>query len=214
MSINAKRTILKAKSDSRGFTLVEMAVASGIFAVVILVAIGSVISLNDANRKARTIRIATDNISAALDSMTRSIRMGSYMHCDVTVTTPAITSPRDCAMTANDASSGGATSLVFEGQYGSRFNANDQIAFRLNTGRIERSTCGGNTILCPWQQLTAPEITINSLRFFVEGSAGGADQPFVTVIIRANTNPAATRIATPFNVQTTIAVRTPNYNYP
>lgn len=63
--------------SKRGFTLVEMIVSLGIFAVVALVAVGAFMKIMDANRKALGLKTAINNLNFALESMTREIRMGS-----------------------------------------------------------------------------------------------------------------------------------------
>ena len=47
---------------NRGFTLVEVLVATAIITVVMLVAIGSVLTIQDANRKAQAVRAIIDNL--------------------------------------------------------------------------------------------------------------------------------------------------------
>jgi len=64
-----------------GFTLVEMMVASAIFTVVSVVAIGAVITVNNANRKAQAIRAVVDNLNFTMESMSRKLRVGSQYHC-------------------------------------------------------------------------------------------------------------------------------------
>ena len=194
-----------------GFSLIEMIVSISIFLIAILIIIGALISLSDASRKARSIRVVTDNLSAALDSMSRNIRMGGYYHCGCgSPTTPGDTtfpnSPRDCPMTDN-LGGGGDACFAFEGQYGDPTNVNDQIVYRLYGNRIQRSTDSGAT----FKNLTAPEINISSLRFYVYGTTPAQDQPMVTMLLRGAAS-TSIRTATDFNVQTTISGRTPNFN--
>ena len=60
-----------------GFTLVEMLVAVGVFSFVMVIAIGSLVSIIDANRKARTQQIVLNNLNAAIEAMSRDIREGT-----------------------------------------------------------------------------------------------------------------------------------------
>ncbi len=71
-----------------------MIVAIGVFMISVLIIVGSLVTLTNASRKARTERITTDNLSAALDSMTRGIRMGTAFHCGAA----PFNTPQDCVM--------------------------------------------------------------------------------------------------------------------
>lgn len=185
-----------------GFSLLEMIVAIGIFLTALVIILGALVSINTAARKARSERIVADNLSAAIDSMSRSIRTGGTFHCDCAGT--ATTTPMDCPMTDN-VGGGGASCLVFEGQQGDSNNINDQIAYKLSGGSIRRSTDNGVTYL----PLTAPELAISNLQFYVYGSAAATNQPVVTLVIRGSAATTA-RTATTFNLQTTVSALTPN----
>lgn len=192
---------VRPRRVSGGFTILEMIVAIGVFLTGLLIILGALVSINDAARKARSMRIVMDNLSAAIDSMSRTIRVGSDLNCGCTA--PLNTS-QSCPMT-NNLGGGGGTCLAFEGQHGSPFDPNDQIVYRLSGGRIERSTDSGATYL----PLTAPELSISGFRFYVHGTDVNEDQPMATLIIRGSAL-TAQRTATTFNVQTTVAVYTPN----
>jgi len=208
MNMDKKR---KRTRYSGGFTLIEMLVSVAIFSVAMVIVVGSLVSLNDAARKARTIRIATDNLSAAVDSMSRTIRMGIDYHCELTngaAPTGPLRAPQNCPMTDRDGGGGGDL-IAVEGQQGSRSTAADQIVYRLLDNRIKRSTDGGATYL----DLTAPEINIDHLRFYVHGTQNNEDQPMVTIVIQGTAS-SSQKTVTTLNIQTTIGSRTPNFNNP
>lgn len=189
-------------NKQKGFTLIEMIISTSIFVVAMLIIVGALISLENASRKSRAIRTATDNLSAAIDSMSRNIRMGTYIHCGSTGT---LNQPQNCPMT-DSLGAGGDTFLVFESQLGSVSNDADQYVYRLNAGRIERSTDRGST----YMSLTSPEINITDLRFYVTGTETSNNQPYVTMLVRGVVLPGTTS-STVFNIQTTIGMRTPNF---
>ncbi len=191
------------RNSRAGFTLIEMIVSTSIFIIAMVIIIGALISLENASRKARAIRVATDNLSAAIDSMSRNIRMGTYIHCGAG---GVLTLPQDCAMT-DSLGAGGDTFLAFESQMGNPLLASDQYVYRLTGGHIERSTDGGVTYL----NLTAPEINITDLRFYVTGTETNNNQPYVTMLVRGVVS-AGTKSSTEFDIQTTIGVRTPNFS--
>ena len=84
-------------SDKRAFSLIEIMVAVAIFSVVMLVAVGSLIALIDANRKAQAIKSVMNNLNFAVESMVRNARVGTDFHCEsdgTNITT--VTSTKDC----------------------------------------------------------------------------------------------------------------------
>ena len=194
------------KNSPAGFTLIEMIVAMSIFIIVMLVIVGALISLDNAARKARAVRLVTDNLSAAVDSMSRNIRMGSNFHCGCEATPAAYAIPKDCASPMDNLGAGGDACFAFEGQRGSALTPDDQIVYQLSNNRVERSVDGGANFL----DLTAPELTVTNLRFFVYGSTLSQDQPMVTMLLQGVAG-LTTKTATNFNIQTTIGARTPNY---
>ena len=60
-----------------GYTLVELIVAVGLFALVMLLAAGAYLMMIGVNRQAQGIATGIDNLSFALETMTRSIRTGT-----------------------------------------------------------------------------------------------------------------------------------------
>lgn len=196
------------KGNERGFTLLEMIVATSVFIFVMLMIIGSLISLTDASRKARSVRIVLDNLSSAIDSMSRNMRMGSYYHCGCETSPLAYASPLSCPMT-DDEGNGGTSCFAFESANGNPHDPNDQVVYQLTGTTIDRSTDGGQSFVA----LTSPEISVSSLRFFVYGTTLNTDQPMVTFLLRGKA--AVTKKTTSeFNIQTTIAARTPNFTAP
>ena len=69
------------KTSQKGFTLVEMIVAIALFAVVMLVAVGALLSLTGAHRKAQALQTVMNNLNISLDGMVRNIRMGTEYNC-------------------------------------------------------------------------------------------------------------------------------------
>ncbi len=192
-------------NTARGFTLIEMIISVSIFVVIMLMIVGALISLDNAARKARTVRLVTDNLSAAVDSMSRNIRMGATFHCGCEVNAAAYATPKDCAFT-DDLGNGGQACFAFESQKGDIANPADQIVYQLSGNHIQRSVDGGTTFL----DLTAPELNVTDLRFFVYGSTVNQDQPLVTMLMRGVAG-MTVKDMTNFNIQTTISGRTPNY---
>lgn len=187
----------------RGFSLIEMMVAVSIFAIVMMIGVGALLSLIETNRRAQAINSVVNNMNAALESMSRAVRVGTTYHCRTSATPPAasvLSASQDCAV-------GGGKLLAFESSGGSRTDVNDQVVYRLNGTQLERSTSAGAN--GTWVALTAPEVSIESFEFFVLGSAPGSSgdetQPRVLMKMRGSAPvPGGT---TEFNVQASVTQR-------
>ena len=178
---------------SAGFTLIEIMVSVSVFAVVVIIAVGALISINDANRKVQSMRALMDNLNFALENISRTLRTGSSYHCGAI---GAITDPQDCAAIGSDY-------IAFEGANGSGLNTQDQIVLRLLNGQIQRSTDSGTTFL----GLTSPEITITNLQFYVDGSAAlDAKQPKILLLV-GGTAKAGKGLVSEFHLQTVVSQR-------
>src|SRR5262249_17340095 len=84
----------------RGFTLIEIMVAVSIFAVVMLVGVGALLTMVEVNKRAQGINSVMNNLNAAVEQMSRSIRVGSNYYCGDTAEVPPLTvinTTRDCA---------------------------------------------------------------------------------------------------------------------
>jgi prepilin-type N-terminal cleavage/methylation domain-containing protein len=177
-------------SDEAGFTLVEMIVAVGLFSVVMVVSITTLLSLIDANRKAQALQSVMNNLNIALDGMVRSIREGSNYRCG-----GANPGDPDCAETPG-------TILYFKPNCPG--SCPDWI-YDFHDGRLWRSvdgTVGGE------MPLTAPEVTIDSVSMYVIGATrGDSVQPKVVIIVRGSAGYMRAKIRTNFHIQSTAVQR-------
>ncbi|MEK7133036.1 MAG: type II secretion system protein [Patescibacteria group bacterium] len=194
--IYTRYKILNTKYSARsaGFTLVEMIVAVALFAVVMLVSVGALLSLTAANRKAQALQSVINNLNVALDGMVRSIRMGSDYHCGGG--TYAL--PQDCAV--------GGTALAFEAFGGNTDDPADQRIYSYDSGakRIYKSEDGGAHAFA----ITAPEVSIESMKFYVVGTArGDTTQPKVVMTVRGIAGATSIKTQTAFNIQATAVQR-------
>lgn len=72
---------MNKKSTIGGFTLVEIIVSLAIFTVVSVVAVGALLKIVSANKKAQSIQNAITNLNFALESISREMRSGSKYYC-------------------------------------------------------------------------------------------------------------------------------------
>lgn len=66
---------------ARGYTLIELVVAVGLFALVMTLASGAYLLMIDLSRQTQGIATGINSLSFALETMTRSIRTGTNYNC-------------------------------------------------------------------------------------------------------------------------------------
>lgn len=175
--------------SERGFTLVEMIVAVGLFAIVMLIAVTTLLSLIDANRKARTLQSVVNNLNVALDGMVRSLRMGNTYRCGGG--DPVLGGPNSCP--------NGDTSLSFINNDGVVI----EYEWDSNAKRLQITRGAGLPAY-----LTAPEVQITEMTFYVSGTTpGDTAQPKVVMLIKGIANAAQTKLQSTFSIQSTAVQR-------
>ena len=148
---------------SRGYTLVELIVAVGLFALIMTLASGAYLIMISTNQRAQAISTGIDDLSFALEIMTREIRTGTSYNCG---------GGGDCP--------NGGNSFSFTNEN------NEPIAYNLGgfapNQYIQRTK---NTIT---KSFTGPSVNISLLMFYVTGTAGTLaddyDQPHVTIVVK------------------------------
>ena len=184
----------------KAFTLVEMMVAVSIFAIVMMIGVGALLSLVETNRRAQAINSVMNNVNAAVETMSRAVRVGTNYHCRTStsyVPPTTYSNTQDCAL-------GNGVVFAFESSEGDDTLATDQIVYRLNDTTLERSKSGGEN--GTWVAVTAPEVNIEAFEVYVLGStAGDSVQPRMLMTIRGSAQvPGGT---TSFTVQSSVVQR-------
>ncbi len=166
----------------RGYTLIELIVSVGLFALVMTLAAGAYLTIIGINRQAQGIASGIDNLSFALETMTRTIRTGTTYGCPVAGT--------DC--------SGGPTFSVK--------NSSGTTESYTSTGGAITQTIGGVAV-----SLTDASVTITSLTFYSTGvqsysTNGDTHQARVTILISGTvvSGPGKTL---PFSIETGATMR-------
>ncbi|MFA6295695.1 MAG: type II secretion system protein [Candidatus Paceibacterota bacterium] len=77
--------MIKKAYTTKGFTLLEMLVSLGIFAIVAVIAVGALVRITGLNRQAQTLQSSMNNIGYALETMSRDMRMRSQYDCNYKV---------------------------------------------------------------------------------------------------------------------------------
>lgn len=190
-AINMKKIIIKKNG---GFTLIEIMVAVTIFALVMMIAIGAVLAIVSANKKAESLSSVVNNLNFAFEGMVRDIRTGSLYDCGGSNSSSPPT-PTDC-------SSLGSSQISFQS---SQFLSPTFYALSTDAqgnSRIGKAVNGGTV-----SYLTAPEVKIDSLKFYVVGSSNADQiQPHILVVLKGHYGESVSDKST-FNLQTLISQR-------
>ncbi len=218
---------MKTNTLNKGFSLLEMIVAIGVFSLAVVFSLSTLISLSNESRKAQATRAVMENLGATIESMSRAIRMGKGFQCNCPPQIGGQTTPADCQLQNgtggnNDGSSDGPyQDTLHNTQYGDCLafmpatgsGGARAIIYRLvpgpNTasGYIERSEDGGQNYL----RFTTPDINIQRLKFYVLGAGvGSQSQPFIIISIGGISGSG--KNTTNFDIQTSITPRTPNFS--
>ena len=182
-----------------------MLVSIFVFIIVMVISVGAILSILDANRKTQTIQLVMDNVDFALEGMARTLRTGMTYHCNFNFDNPGhrLYEPRDCAT--------GANSIVFEEAHGSLADETDNYVYQLNTTthQIERATHTNGSNFAP---ITASNVEISNLMFYVLNTESATDgiQPRVIITLRGKAGGASVRKGTEFNLQTIVSQRLPD----
>ena len=186
-------------SRQSGFTLVELMVSLMIFIVVVLAAVGSLYTVNSASRKVQAMRSVLDNLSFAIESISRTVRTSNSVVCGGSLNLSGNPNCPFASQATNSMllvdSTIGETQLVEYrlGYYGS---GNGTIQKRVQEGGIWTN----------WVSLTAPEINIQKFSFYVDGASSlDASQARVQVFVQGVAIAGGT--TSPFAVQTYISER-------
>jgi type II secretory pathway pseudopilin PulG len=171
-----------------GFTLLEVVVAAGIFALILIGIIGILIQISRASVKAREIQNLQDNFRYTFEAMSREIRTGYAYQ----LSNPRGTSPQTYG------------TITFTRQDGA------SVAYCLLTNAVAKATnpSGSGAANCASGiAVTSTDLVVDQLAFYGVGlTAGiGDGQPRITAIMVAHAlNP---KLNTRMEAQTTVTQR-------
>jgi prepilin-type N-terminal cleavage/methylation domain-containing protein len=181
-------------STKKGFTLVELLVAIGLFAIVVAIAAGGFVNALRTQREVAGLIAAQSNASLALEQMAREIRTG-YLFCHAVgsqtasaacgCTTAVVGAPWTC------------NAIAF-------INANEENVVYLLAGTELQKATNGSTA-----SVTGANVKITRLSFILQGQEEG-DQwpPRITISMGVTANSTDPAIASDvFNIETSVSAR-------
>lgn len=169
---------------SNGFTLVEIMVATSIFMMIMLVALGALITSSDAAKKAQSMRSAMDNVNFAMESIVRSLRSGTDYTC---VNSSSFTLPASATADCPIGSLGG-IAVIFKPAKHLDADTAYVLKDRANgTKVLQRCFYSSINVTTSCLDIVSPDVDINQLSFFVNGSdLADKVQPSVYILIKGS----------------------------
>lgn len=76
---NNKKIFSNKSRQNDGFTLIELLVSVALFSIVIMIAMSSILTTIDVNRKSQTLTAVINDLNFALESMTRTIKTSTQI---------------------------------------------------------------------------------------------------------------------------------------
>ena len=180
------------KKTARGFTLIEVMVAVGIFSVVMVVCIGALLSLADANRKTQALQSVLYNLNTSIDGMVRAIRMGSQYQ--------VANGGTELSFLPYGAPSGNVAERWI---YKWEDTNNDGTADRLV--KVYKPQGFTSRVTVP---MTGKEVSIDRARFYLDGESSlDLLQPRVLIILQGKAGADKAKTTTTFSIQASATQR-------
>lgn len=171
---------------ARGYTLIELVVAVGLFALVMTLAAGAYLLMIDLSRQAQSISTGINNLSFVLETMTRGIRTGTSYSCGAL--------GGDCPS--------GADSFSFKDANGVDITYAHGLQADGSTGAIVKNS----SVI-----LTDPSVSVSSIAFYVSGTgtvaANDFAQPYVTISVSGTVSSGPRNTSQAFTVETGATMR-------
>ncbi len=190
-------------SNSAGFTIIEVMIATAVFLIVVTIGINALLSASVLHDKSQGMRSILDSMSFAMEDISKNMRTGYHYYC-VTVS--------DSMSNVNSSKSGPTcVGVAFESASGDQANSNDQWVYYLSGGKLYKAVAGPYTSLAVnFIQLTPDEVVLDSSSFFsVLGAesniSGNHQQAFTTIHLTGKITYKG--VVTPFALQTSVSER-------
>lgn len=163
--------IYTTKKMARGFTLVEMLVASTLLIFLATIAMGTLMTVMKVNKHSKATSLSMGELSSIFEKIFREASAGTTYHCGVNNNTGQ---ERECPNNPR-------SWFAFEKQGGNPSTPNDQIVYRLNNKALEVSSDNQAT----FTRLTDPSIKVEHFDVYVIGKTSPAQSPEPAIYLSA-----------------------------
>ncbi len=205
---------MRTSTTQKGFTLIEMLVSISLFSIVMMISVGTLLTLVDANRKAQNVSTITTNLHFALDLMSRTIRTGTNYYCGDSIPVSYVSTsncPYGGRVIAFKDQNGVLTAYIYDG------TAGNQKIYRIRdidlVGTMGYGIFSSGEINAKEEMTATPALVLEDMKFIVTGSEryfpakSNKDQPSVRILLKAKAGTDPETGAT-MNIETTIVQRT------
>jgi prepilin-type N-terminal cleavage/methylation domain-containing protein len=185
---------MKTSFFPRAFTLIEMMVSVALFSIVMTIVAAAYLNLLNLERQTRATNDIVNNLTFAVDTISRSIRTGTNYQCPAGST--------NCSL--------GSNSFTFVN------DAGVTVTYLLDTGSQRIGECVPGGVACTTANatyFTDPRIKIDTLSFVVTGvggfvATGDRAQPQVLIVIHGTIPIDSVHPAVDFSVESSATQRT------
>lgn len=181
---------MRPQGGNKGFTLIEVIISIAIFIIVMTVSAGALLSIVNGNKKAKTSKAVMDNLSFALENISRNARVGTDYSCSVSA--------------SGGVCPGGSTQFSHIDSYDTN-PTKRRIGYEFTGGRLYQNIYRSG-VLESSLPITAPNVNISSGTFFY--TKASASQPRLVIALKGTAGAKAYR--TDFSLQTSITQRLSN----
>jgi len=177
--------MLSCFNDKKGFTLLELIVAVGIFSIIVVSATSIFQQVIEGQRRAIATQNTQESVRYVLETISKEIR-NAKINDDSSPDCGGIDAGKIFKLVS-------ANELKFKNQYG------NCVIYKLDSGAFKISRDNGTFFL----PITPDNVQLSNLNFILK--SGG--QNAVTVAIKIENNTTNTRFKSPLELQTTISSR-------
>lgn len=220
--------LFSTKSKKSGFTLIELMVSISLFSAVMVIVIGALLALNNANRRAQAVRAVIDNLNFAMEDVTRSIRTSTAIECANNEIDPGNKIKKQYNSVITDCGTKKPVHAIFvKGQVDPTIIKDDSLKtatcyfylFDKESGTLRYSSKenidAANNVRCSdkmedsiYSGFISPEVVLDNMSFFVENFVNPRGRHSkVTISLNGDINLSEYSFMVPFNVQTTVSQR-------
>ena len=199
----------RAGTSQKGFTLIEIMVSVTLFAIVMTVSMGAILSIINSDRKAQAIKSVMDNLDSAVENMTRTIKTGYSYSIDSNYpgtgdcNNPTQVNESNAIKVGNaivQGVVGDSVTYALGSVSGGQYSPTGNQIVKIVSGDPNSANNSANTV-------TAPEVTIERMCFYVSGNSVTPDheQPEVIMVLEGYAGTLQSK--TNFNLQSAISQR-------
>lgn len=175
---------------NKGFSLIELMVAVSIFAIVMVISMGAILTVVNGNKKNQSMQVAINNLNFAVESMTRSIKTG-YAY-DISDFCKRL----ELNITEDQGGPAGDDRVIYSLR---KFDDSDNYGLFIDNQDTGYSG-----------YVTAPDLNITKL-CFTEAREGLGFQPHLAIVIQGETTGGKAELSTTFNIYTSVTQRQVQY---